>query len=234
MKRIKLFEAYNKEETLLGLAKMGLRTNRKEVFDLAIKRGLDIELNFDSLKQYCIEIVNYNSLEWIYSDEQEYQEYIDGIITVDCENRKLTNFKGIERLTRLRRLYIRNNNLTSLEGIEKLPLLTELYCSDNNLTNLKGIEKLTNLSEFHCYNNKITSLKEIEHLDFLYSIHCYNNEITSLEEIIELPNLDELEFDYNPLPQELLDISYTLDEDGDLDNDKSYYEIIEEIKDYYL
>ena len=31
MNKIKLFEQYNRDETLLGLAKMGLRTDRKEV-----------------------------------------------------------------------------------------------------------------------------------------------------------------------------------------------------------
>ena len=71
--KIKLFEQYNREETLLGLAKMGLRTNRKEVFDLAVSRGLDIEKNKHILKEYAIEN-NIKSL-WFVIGKEEYNKY---------------------------------------------------------------------------------------------------------------------------------------------------------------
>ena len=184
MKRIKLYEAYNRDETLLGLAKMGLRTNRREVFDLAISRGFKLETNFNVLKIYCIEVVNYNSMEWIYEDKEHYQFYINSILRIDCHSKNLTTLKGIERLTNLTVLYCQNNNLTDLKGIENLTLLTYLRCNNNKITSLKGIEGLKQLTDLFCHDNKITSLKEIE----------------------KLTNISNFNSTLNPLPQKVKEL----------------------------
>ena len=246
MKRIKLFEAYNRNETLLGLAKMGLRTNRKEVFDLAVSRGFDVKDNFNNLRIYCENIANFNSIEWIYPNKEVYQEYIDGITFFNCANNNLTSLKGIERLTnltklrcynnnltdlkgiegltKLRNLQCNENNLTSLKGIENLTRLTTLYCNDNQLTDLKGIKKLTNLFDLNCAHNNISSLKGIEGLTNLGDLNCPDNKISSLKGIENLTKLLMLDCRDNPLPQEVLDIDY---------RGRSSVGYIEEIKDYY-
>ena len=75
---VKLFEDYNKpnrEETLLGLAKMGLRTGRREVFDLAVKRGFDKKTNFYTLRMYCVENELSGVIEWIFESKTEYENY---------------------------------------------------------------------------------------------------------------------------------------------------------------
>ena len=225
MNNVKLFEAYNRDETLLGLAKMGLRTNRKEVFDLAVSRGFNIKKNFYLLGMYCDKIFNYKSLEWIYPNKQEYQNFINNITELYCSVRNLTTLEGISCLTNLRILDCSHNNLTTLKGIENLSQLTELDCYKNNLTSLKelkqltrlnklycynneiaslhGIEKLTNLRNIDCADNKITSLQGIENLNSLEYLTCYTNKITSLKQLKGL-NLVSISVNNNSLPQEII------------------------------
>ena len=38
-------------------------------------------------------------------------------------NNKITSLQGIENLSKLKRLCVKNNNINSLKGIEKLPIL---------------------------------------------------------------------------------------------------------------
>ena len=215
MRNIKLYEQYNRDETLLGLAKMGLRNNRKEVFDLAVGRGFDVENNFSVLKEYCIDIVNYNSMEWIYPNKEKYQEYIDSITILSCSNNSLTSLEGISGLTQLTHLYCNNNDLTSLEGISGLTQLTTLSCSNNSLTTLEGISGLTRLTYLSCYNNSLTDLEGISGLTRLTNLDCRNNSLTDLEGISGLTRLTYLSCYNNPLPQEIIDMG------------------IEEIQNYY-
>ena len=233
--RLKLFEQYNRNQTLLGLAKMGLRTGRKEVFDLAVKRGLDMEDVFYELKDYCEEIVNYNSLEWIFIDKQEYLDCINfftrifdigGKLTdlkkveklknlnlLDCSNNNLTDLKGVEQLKKLIHFDCSNNNLTNLKGIEQLINIKILICSKNNLTNLKGIENLTSLGILICSENNLTNLKGIEQLKNITILDCSENNLTNLKGVEKLENLNNLKImGCNNLPQEI----------------KNYYEVYQQ------
>jgi len=77
------------------------------------------------------------------------------VTILNCSNAGLTDLKGIEKLTKLEKLYCSDNKLISLKGIENLKKLIKLHCSDNELTSLKGIEKLTNLKILFCYSNNL-------------------------------------------------------------------------------
>ena len=178
---------YNKEETLLGLAKMGLRTNRREVFDLAINRGLDIENNSDKLRKYCISsIYNYTTLEWLYhdSDSESYKNYILSKITINCSDKGLTTLQGLERLT----------NLTSLD------------CYDNNLTDLNGIENLKNISTLDCGKNKLSDFEIISNLPKITRLYLDTNLFADLKGIEKLTKLHKIDLKHNPLPYEVLDM----------------------------
>ena len=221
MNNIKLYEAYNREETLLGLVKMGLRNNRKEVFDLAVSRGFNIEGNFDVLKSYCIEIVNYNSMGWIYTNNQDYLNHINYITVLYIDNKNLTDLKGIENLTNLTELYCHNSNLSNLKGIEKLSQLNSLFCSKNNLPDLKGIESLSLLTYLFCSNNDLTSLEGISELTNLKSLSCSGNNLTTLKGVENLHQLDKLYCKENPLPQEI--IYMDSNNNKDIEGIKKYY-----------
>ena len=72
------------------------------------------------------------------------------------EGNQLTDVKGLEKLTQLEKLYLNNNQLTDVMGLEKLTKLKGLSLNDNQLTNVRGLEKLTQLTHLHLYGNKLT------------------------------------------------------------------------------
>lgn len=99
-----------------------------------------------------------------------------------------------------------------MDGLENLSKLKTLYCHKNQITDLSPIRNSTNLETLYCDHNQITSLKAIEYLPDLINIFCFNNKITSLKGIETLPKLEVIEFDHNPLPQEVKLMKYNLEE----------------------
>jgi len=79
---------------------------------------------------------------------------LEKVTFLDLSSKQLTEVpKGLEKLTYLVQLYLRDNKLTSVKGLEKLTQLTWLNLNDNQLTSVKGLEKLTQLEELSLYNN---------------------------------------------------------------------------------
>jgi Leucine-rich repeat (LRR) protein len=58
---------------------------------------------------------------------------------------QLTDVKGLEKLTKLRELFLNPNQLTDVKQLENLTQLKTLPLGDNQLTNVEGLEKLTQL-----------------------------------------------------------------------------------------
>ena len=244
--RIKLYEQYNREETLLGLAKMGLRTNRKEVFDLAVKRGLDVEKYLDKLEVYCMNVIlNYISLEWI-MDKDLYQELIDKTDSLDVNhqtsvqnleglaplinvtelsitNSNLKSIKGIEHLSNITYLEIYNNELSDLDGVQHLDKLYDLDLDNNNVESLEPLKNLNNLNNLSCSNNRISDLTPLSNIEDLGQLDIRSNRITSIKPILKLP-LHELQMLGNPLPDEILEFIDFADVDVDFDGILLYYQ----------
>ena len=88
--------------------------------------------------------------------------YLDG--------NKLTDVKGLEKLTQLQTLQLCNNTLTNVSGLEKLTQLTHLILGHNQLTDVKGLEKLNQLTELWLRDNQLKDVKELEKLTFLWLI----------------------------------------------------------------
>jgi Leucine-rich repeat (LRR) protein len=72
--------------------------------------------------------------------------------------------KGLEKLTQLTTLELRNNNLTDVKGLEKLTQLKLLRLDDNRLTDVKGLEKLTQLKELKLWPNLDLTKAQIDQL----------------------------------------------------------------------
>ena len=197
-------EKPNKQNTLLGLAKMGLRTNRREVFDLAVKRGLDIDYNFGKLEHYCrYEILNFKSLEWLYKKEQDYIIRIDKVTHIDT----LSSFKsdtldGLSPLKNLESLYCHGIGLKSLKILKHFPKLKQLRCAGNNITNLEGIEHCTNLEDIRLDINNITDLTPLSGLTKITDLNIEGNNIKTLKPLKSLHDLEYLNYDENPLQED--------------------------------
>ena len=94
--------------------------------------------------------------------------------------------KGLEKLTKLKWLFVDFNQLTDVQGLEKLPQLTGLELQFNQLTELpKGLEKLTNLEGLYLTNNRLTSVKGLEKLP-LFNLFLRGNPSLTRTQIAEL------------------------------------------------
>ena len=220
--RIKLFEQYNKEETLLGLAKMGLRTNRREVFDLAVKRGLDKKA-INSLQIHCMKNKFYKSMEWLFDDKELYQSLMDNITFLDLRKENIKDFsnysmlrnveiiysgwnknfesiKGIEVFTKLRLFRCMHNNLTDITPLSGLTNLEELSIQSCNLKDITPLSNLTKLNILYLSNNNISDITPLKDLHTLKWLYINNNNLTDMSALKYHIYITILSFDGNPLP----------------------------------
>jgi len=100
------------------------------------------------------------------------------ITVIDVSDRGISDLKGIEYFTALKRLECYNNNLTSLD-LSKNTALTYLDCTNNNLTSL-DVSNNTALTELYCYDNNLESL-DVSNNTALENLYCHNNNLTSLD-----------------------------------------------------
>ena len=80
-------------------------------------------------------------------------------------------------LEKVTELELKQNQLTDVpKGLEKLTKLRSLYLSDNQLTNVKGLEKLTQLKELNLtYNPDLTNAQIDELKKALPKCKFYSN-----------------------------------------------------------
>jgi hypothetical protein len=81
---------------------------------------------------------------------------LEKVTGLNLHNKRLTDVKGLEKLTQLKGLHLHMNKLTSVKGLEKLTQLKWLRLWGNQLTNVKGLENQprhllqVRLGEFAC------------------------------------------------------------------------------------
>ena len=81
---------------------------------------------------------------------------------LNANNNAIDTLLGLEFLTGLERLVVKNNSLASLSGVENLAEeLKILSISANQLTSLDGIESMLNLEEIKAQNNLIEGLPSL-------------------------------------------------------------------------
>ena len=76
----------------------------------------------------------------------------------------LTDVKGLEKLTKLKYLFLHDNKLNSVKGLKKLTQLKYLYLMYNQLTDVKGLEKLDQLTRLHLQGNPALTKAQIDEL----------------------------------------------------------------------
>lgn len=148
----------------------------------------DINPSLQTLKiEYCENLLNLHGLEKV--STIEYLE-INPRGQHNHDDGKLVDLSGLEGLTSVGTLILRNNNnLLSLRGLDNLVEVGTLSLSYNNqLVDIDQLEKLTQLSELRVYENEnlnyLPDLSHISHLDKL-SLGYYH--------LIDLNGLNQLE-----------------------------------------
>ena len=89
---------------------------------------------------------------------------LEKVTELELKQNQLTDVpKGLEKLTKLRSLYLSDNQLTNVKGLENLKQLEGLYLVNNKLTSVKGLEKLTELAQLELkYNPDLTKAQIAE------------------------------------------------------------------------
>ena len=106
------------------------------------------------------------------------QEKINSTTSLDVNNKKISNLKGIEHFTVLTQLNCYKNQLTEL-NVSKNTALTQLNCNNNQLTAL-NVSNNTALTSLGCSNNQLTAL-DVSNNTALTSLNCSNNQLTALD-----------------------------------------------------
>ena len=114
------------------------------------------------------------------------QADLEKVTKLNLGGNKLTDVKGLEKLTKLKELYLAKNQLTNVKGLEKLWQLTRLHLHSNQLTDVKGLEKLTQLTHLNLTSNKLTSVTGLENLTQLTHLYLENNPDLTKAQIDEL------------------------------------------------
>jgi len=114
-------------------------------------------------------------------------EKITQLKVLDLEYNQLTDVRGLEKLDQLTGLNLNDNQLTELpKGLEKLDQLTRLYLDKNQLTDVKGLENLTQLETLRLGGNQLTDVKGLEKLTQLTELYLYNNSDLTKAQIYQL------------------------------------------------
>ena len=127
---------------------------------------------------------------------------LDKVTRLYLGHQKLAELpKGLEKLTQLKSLTLHRNELTDVKGLERLTQLKKLYLNHNKLTELpKGLEKLTQLTYLNLGYNKLTDVKGLEKLTQLEALKLHGEKLTELD--VQLHILNK-----RPLPENNPDLT---------------------------
>lgn len=106
------------------------------------------------------------------------QAECDAVEKIDVTQKRITDLKGIEYFTGLKKLNCWINELESLD-LSKNTALEELICTRNKLTSL-DVSQLTGLKVLKCSENKLTNLN-ISKNTALTVLRCSANQIRTLD-----------------------------------------------------
>jgi Leucine-rich repeat (LRR) protein len=137
--------------------------------------------------------------------------------SLELNDQNITDLFPLTQLPNLKILYLGNNGLTNahLDAFKDFNKLEELYLWGNKLESIHNLAHLTNLRALTFNNNKIKDISPIVSLHKLYYLVGSTNEIEDIRPlaILEKNPITRIDFNYNPLPKEQVDIFMTLFKD---------------------
>ena len=118
---------------------------------------------------------------------------------ISCDNKEISNLKGIEFFTNIWLLECYYNNLTTIDlshnknlsyinchhnqlnelDVSGLPLLETFYCGHNALPSI-DVSKNEKLEDFNCQNNHLDTLNVSQNKE-LVKLSCGHNNLTELD-----------------------------------------------------
>lgn len=102
---------------------------------------------------------------------------------------------GVEKLTALKYLWVRNNDITDIEPVGELTELVEFSCAGNPIIDYSPVSGLKNLEELQIGDNgfsytNIDAIADLTKLTSLYAPWCGIDDISALKNLTELKYLN--------------------------------------------
>ena len=110
---------------------------------------------------------------------------------------KIVSIQSLENLTSLETLYLTSNLIESLQGLEKLIKIRELYLSFNKILSFQQIENFTLLTKLYLQYNQIESILPIKKMSSLQILNLNSNKIRFINGTDKLTVLGYIYLDYN-------------------------------------
>ncbi|WP_427848635.1 leucine-rich repeat domain-containing protein, partial [Peptoniphilus sp. SGI.035] len=106
------------------------------------------------------------------------QEELDAVTEINCINKGIRDFTGIEHFKKLKVFYCNSNSLITLD-VSKNTALEHLYCLGNQLSAL-DLSKNLALKELNCGYNKL-SILDVSKNTALEHLYCLGNQLSTLD-----------------------------------------------------
>ena len=125
------------------------------------------------------------------------QQKMQGLITLDANNRGIADFTGLEHATYLGYLSLERNSISDISVLSGLTNLTSLSLADNNISDISVLSRLTNLRSLDLHSNSISNISAVSGLTNLTGLDLANNNISDISVLSGLTNLTSLELANN-------------------------------------
>lgn len=134
--------------------------------------------------------------------------------SLELNDQDIRDLLPFTQLPNLKVLYLGGNGLTNahLDAFKDFNQLEELYLWGNKLDSIHNLAHLTNLQALTFNNNQIKDISPIVSLQKLTYLVGSTNEITDISPLAGVANnsFRRIEFNYNPLSKEQVDLFKTL------------------------
>ena len=114
-------------------------------------------------------------------------EKISQLTSINLRNNNVSDFTPLSKINTLQTLDVQNNGITNFSTLKNLKQLKQLDASQNNITDINGIENLTKLQDLILSNNNIgNNIQLISKLQELSTVSLTNNGITDISGLANL------------------------------------------------
>lgn len=179
-------------EHLINLLHLDLRKNQiEEINGLENLTNLqELDLNDNPIKtdeEYLIEksvqeIVRYCQTKVVTIKGTKYYVKDNTLDLSKSGIRSIIEIEGLENLSTLKKLKLKDNQIKEIRGLQYLSELEELDLNDNQIKEIDGLEHFKNLKKLYLRNNQIKELRRLEHLTNLQHLDLRENPIRSVRE----------------------------------------------------
>ena len=171
----------------------------------AVRTALGLGPN-DALTQQALQSLT--SLRYLGPDLSENQkitdltglEYALNLAHLDLYMHLIADLRPLERLAKLRSLWLAGNNIANIRPLTSLPL-EELDLGGNPINDFAPLAELTSLTRLDFWGNGLgnSNLSIITGLTQLTQLDLRNNQISDVTSLTKLVNLKKLQLEGNPI-----------------------------------